>query len=441
MKINRKKIWSLSWPIILANLTIPLIGLTDTMIMGHMPNSSYIAAIALGSIIFNFLYAGLNFLRMGTTGIVAQKFGEKDFNEILLSFFRSLTIAILIGIFFITFKEKTLNLAIYIFNPSEKLQPLLKIYFFTRVFALLPGLINMVFLGWFFGMQKTKSVMLQLVCINSINIICSIYFCIILDFGIFGVALGSIIGQFSGLILSVFIFLNHYNYFNSTSILFKNINSFSSVFELFNISRDLFIRTMFLIGAQALLIKKATIIGINELAVIKIMIVIFSVSSYSLDAFAHTAETTVGNAVGAKNKVMLKNSIRFSTEMSVLFSLLIGLFLYVFKDYIIIAFTNIETLISLTSSLWSFVIISPIIAVMAFQLDGIFIGATLAKQMRDSMILSSIIFFLSIEMFDQNKLTIEKLYLCYLLFLFLRGIILSLYINNVFNLIGKKFND
>ena len=88
---------------------------------------------------------------MGTTGIVAQKFGEKDFNEILLSFFRSLTIAILIGIFFITFKEKTLNLAIYIFNPSEKLQPLLKIYFFTRVFALLPGLINMVFLGWFFG--------------------------------------------------------------------------------------------------------------------------------------------------------------------------------------------------------------------------------------------------------------------------------------------------
>jgi len=90
MKINRKKIWSLSWPIILANLTIPLIGLTDTMIMGHMPNSSYIAAIALGSIIFNFLYAGLNFLRMGTTGIVAQKFGEKDFNEILLSFFRSL---------------------------------------------------------------------------------------------------------------------------------------------------------------------------------------------------------------------------------------------------------------------------------------------------------------------------------------------------------------
>ncbi len=88
MKINRKKIWSLSWPIILANLTIPLIGLTDTMIMGHMPNSSYIAAIALGSIIFNFLYAGLNFPRMGTTGIVAQKFGEKDFNEILLYFFR-----------------------------------------------------------------------------------------------------------------------------------------------------------------------------------------------------------------------------------------------------------------------------------------------------------------------------------------------------------------
>ena len=208
MKINRKKIWSLSWPIILANLTIPLIGITDTMIMGHMPSSLYIASIALGSIIFNFLYAGLNFLRMGTTGIISQQFGKKDFNEVLLSFFRALIIAIVIGIIFIVFKESILNLAIYVFNPSEEIKPLLKIYFFTRVVGLLAGLINMVFLGWFFGMQKTKSVMLQLVCINSMNIILSIYFCIILKYGIFGVALGSVIGQFSGLALSIFIFLN-----------------------------------------------------------------------------------------------------------------------------------------------------------------------------------------------------------------------------------------
>ena len=440
MKINRKKIWSLSWPIILANLTIPLIGITDTMIMGHMPSSLYIASIALGSIIFNFLYAGLNFLRMGTTGIISQQFGKKDFNEVLLSFFRALIIAIVIGIIFIVFKESILNLAIYVFNPSEEIKPLLKIYFFTRVVGLLAGLINMVFLGWFFGMQKTKSVMLQLVCINSMNIILSIYFCIILKYGIFGVALGSVIGQFSGLALSIFIFLKHYDYFNSTNIIFKNINSLSPVLDLFNISKDLFIRTMFLISAQALLIKKATIIGINELATIKIMIVIFSISSYSLDAFAHTAETTVGNAVGSKNKVMLKDSIRFSSELSVLFAILIGLFLYLFKDHIITAFTDIESLIALTSSLWNFVIITPIIAVMAFQLDGIFIGATLAKQMRNSMILSSIIFYISIEIFDQQSLTIDKLYLCYLLFLFLRGIILSLYINNVFNLTRTKFN-
>ena len=440
MVINRKNIWSLSWPLIIANFTIPLVGLTDTVIMGHMPDSIYIAAIAIGGIVFNFMYAGLNFLRMGTTGIVAQKFGANDFEEVFFSLLRPLIIAFTIGVILFLLKNFLYDLSVFVLTPNKQVQEFYKEYLFVRMIGLPAGLLNIVFLGWFFGMQKTKSVMLQLVCINSMNIILSIYFCVILKYGIFGVALGSVIGQFSGLALSIFIFLKHYDYFNSTNIIFKNINSLSPVLDLFNISKDLFIRTMFLISAQALLIKKATIIGINELATIKIMIVIFSISSYSLDAFAHTAETTVGNAVGSKNKVMLKDSIRFSSELSVLFAILIGLFLYLFKDHIISAFTDIEPLIALTSGLWNFVIITPIIAVMAFQLDGIFIGATLAKQMRNSMILSSIIFYISIEIFDQHSLTIDKLYLCYLLFLFLRGIILSLYINNVFNLTGTKFN-
>ena len=151
MVINRKNIWSLSWPLIIANFTIPLVGLTDTIIMGHMPESTYIAAIALGGIVFNFMYAGLNFLRMGTTGIVSQKLGSKDFDEVFLSLLRPLFIALIIGIVLFLSKEFLFNLSVYFLTPEEKLQILYKEYLFVRMIGLPAGLLNLVFLGWFFG--------------------------------------------------------------------------------------------------------------------------------------------------------------------------------------------------------------------------------------------------------------------------------------------------
>ena len=146
-------------------------GLTDTIIMGHMPESTYIAAIALGGIVFNFMYAGLNFLRMGTTGIVSQKLGSKDFDEVLLSLLRPLFIALLIGIILFLSKEFLFNLSVYFLTPEEKLQILYKEYLFVRMIGLPAGLLNLVFLGWFFGMQKTRAVMLQLIIINVVNIV------------------------------------------------------------------------------------------------------------------------------------------------------------------------------------------------------------------------------------------------------------------------------
>ena len=173
MIINRKKIWSLSWPLIIANFTIPLVGLTDTIIMVHMHDSVYIAAIAIGGIIFNFMYAGLNFLRMGTTGIVAQNFGSINFEEVFFSLIRPLIIAFTIGIILFLLKNYLYDLSIYFLTPNEKVQEFYKEYLFVRMIGLPAGLLNIVFLGWFFGMQKTKSVMLQLITINIVNIIAS----------------------------------------------------------------------------------------------------------------------------------------------------------------------------------------------------------------------------------------------------------------------------
>jgi len=435
MFINRKKVWSLSWPLIIANFTIPLVGLTDTIIMGHMPDSLYLAAIAIGGIVFNFMYAGLNFLRMGTTGIVAQKFGENNFEEVFFSLLRPTLIAVSVGFILYLNRKYIYDLSVYFLTPDQQLLGLYKEYLFIRMIGLPAGLLNIVFLGWFFGMQKTKSVMLQLVIINLMNVIASLYLAVYLEYGIFGVALGSVLAQISGLLLSIIIFLNHFKTLNFSSFDLKKIINLNGFLNLFSISKNLFVRTMLLVSVQAYLIKKSGLIGVDQLATMEILIVIFGLSSYTLDAFAHAAESTVGVSIGSKNKKNIYKSIKNTTEFALSFSVLIGIVLYITDYYIINLFTNIPVLQNLTIDLWTLVIITPFISMLAFQLDGIFIGATLAKEMRNSMILSSLIFYLIIEFIIQDTLNLKNLYSCFLLFLILRGVFLTFYLPRVFKLI------
>ena len=435
MVINRKNIWSLSWPLIIANFTIPLVGLTDTVIMGHMPNSIYLAAIAIGGIVFNFMYAGLNFLRMGTTGIVSQYFGANNFEEIFFSLLRPLLLALIIGTTLYYSKNFIFDISMYFLTPDAALEKFFKEYLFVRMIGLPAGLLNIVFLGWFFGMQKTKSVMVQLITINLVNTFASIYLAVFLDYGIYGVAMGSVLAQYSGLLLSIIIFLNSFKQYNFNIIKLSKILSLKSFNDLFSISKNLFIRTMLLVFVQAYLIKKAGLIGVDELASMEILLVIFGLSSYTLDAFAHSAESTVGASIGSRNKVNIYKSIRTTTELAFCFSIFVGIILYVLNYYVLAIFTDLKILREMIDNIWGLVVITPFVSMLAFQLDGIFIGATLAKEMRNCMILSSIIFCLILEIFFQNSLDLQKLYSCFLFFLILRGLFLTMYLNRVFKLV------
>ena len=435
MLINRKNIWCLSWPLIIANFTIPLVGLTDTVIMGHMPNSIYLAAIAIGGIVFNFMYAGLNFLRMGTTGIVSQYFGANNFEEIFFSLLRPLLLALLIGTTLYLSKNLIFDMSMYFLTPDSALEKFFKEYFFVRMIGLPAGLLNIVFLGWFFGMQKTKSVMVQLITINLVNTFASIYLAVLLDYGIYGVAMGSVVAQFSGLLLSIIIFLNSFKQYNFNLIKLSKMLSLKAFNNLFSISKNLFIRTMLLVFVQAYLIKKAGLIGVDELASMEILLVIFGLSSYTLDAFAHSAESTIGASIGSRNKENIYKSIRTTTELALCFSIFIGIILYVFNYYVLAIFTDLIVLREMIDNIWGLVVITPFVSMLAFQLDGIFIGATLAKEMRNCMILSSIIFCFTLEFFFQDSLDLQNLYSCFLFFLILRGIFLTMYLNRVFKLV------
>ena len=434
MVINRKNIWSLSWPLIIANFTIPLVGLTDTIIMGHMPESTYIAAIALGGIVFNFMYAGLNFLRMGTTGIVSQKLGSKDFDEVFLSLLRPLFIALLIGIVLFLSKEFLFNLSVYFLTPDEKLQKLYKEYLFVRMIGLPAGLLNIVFLGWFLEC-KNKISDDTTYYYQCCNVICSLYLAVVLDYGIFGVALGSVLAQFSGLFMSIIIFSYSLKKLNLITLNFKKFKNLHRFLKLFSISKDLFIRTMLMVSVQAYVIKKAGLIGVDELATIEILLVIFSLSSYSLDAFAHSAESCVGVSIGSQNKRNIYKAIRITTEFALFFSIIFFIVFYLLEFFLISFFTDISALQDLTSELWGLVVITPFISMLAFQLDGIFIGSTLAREMRNCIIFSSLIFFIILEYWFESNLDLKGLYSCFLLFLISRGIFLTMYLPRVFNLV------
>jgi MATE family multidrug resistance protein len=403
--------------------------------MGHMPNSLYLAAIAIGGIVFNFMYAGLNFLRMGTTGIVSQYFGANNFEEIFFSLLRPLLIALIIGVTLYFSKNLLFELSVYFLTPDAALEKFYKEYLFVRMIGLPAGLLNIVFLGWFFGMQKTRSVMLQLITINLVNAIASIYLAVFLDYGIYGVALGSVLAQFSGLFLSIIIFLNFFKQYNFNLFKVTKMLNLKAFRNLFSISKNLFLRTMLLVFVQAYLIKKAGLIGVDQLASMEILLVIFGLSSYTLDAFAHSAESTVGVSIGSKNKENIYKSIKTTTELALFFSIFIGIILYTFNYYVLAMFTDLMVLREMIDDLWGLVVITPFVSMLAFQLDGIFIGATLAKEMRNCMILSSLIFCLIIEFFYPTTLDLKTLYSCFLLFLILRGVFLTMYLNRVFKLV------
>ena len=190
-----------------------------------------------------------------------------------------------------------------------------------------------------------------------------------------------------------------------------------------------------MVAVQAYVIKKAGLIGVDELATIEILLVIFSLSSYSLDAFAHSAESCVGVSIGSKNKRNIYKAIRITTEFALLFSILIGIILYLFEFYLISIFTDISVLRDLILGLWGLVIITPFISMSAFQLDGIFIGSTLAKEMRNCIIFSSLFFFIILEFWFENNLDLKDLYSSFLLFLISRGVFLTIYLPRVFKLV------
>jgi len=377
---------------ILSSLSIPLLGVVDTAVMGHLDSEHYLAAVAVGAILFNFIYLGMNFLRMGTTGLIAQAFGKKDYTEVRSIFAQAIIVAICLALTLLLF-QKLLALTLHLIQASPIVTETAIRYFHWRIWSAPAVLANFVLIGWFLGMQSAKGPMLMLFTTNIINIILDIVFVTQLGMDVDGVALASVIAEFCGLTVGLIYF---------TRILKRHDGLWDKqhIFELeklkrfFTVNSHILVRTFTLVIGFAFFTAQGARFGDSILAANAVLINFQAILAYGLDGFAHAAEALVGRATGEKNKNGLRKAMQIAFQWSAGIAVLFTVIFLVFGTHIISLLTNIEHIKTLAIEYLPWLVISPIISVWCFTYDGIFIGATKTKEMMLNMLAATFLVFI-----------------------------------------------
>ena len=428
-----KSILKLAIPNIISNITIPLLGLVDMILMGHLDSAIYIGAIALGGTIFSVLYSFFSFLRAGTTGFTAQSLGNNDNTETIYSLYRSVCIGIPIIILILSLQIPIAKISSLLLDGSNEVKELAITYFYVRIWAAPANILLYCLNGWFVGMQNTKIPMFIAILINVMNIIFSFILVIIFEQNVKGVALGTVIAQYSGLTLAIILLIKNYrSYF--VKIDSKILFDIEKMKRFFKVNRDLMIRSFLLIISIAFFTNQSAKLGNNILAINMILLQSFYIFSYFTDGFAYAGEALVGKFVGSKDKDNLQKVIRllliWGFSISIPFSILYALFP---TEFVKIISDNTEILTEI-KPYYIYMIIIPLITFAAFIWDGIYIGATASKAIRNTMIISSIFVFIPSWYILMPRFGNHGLWIAFLFFMIARGAAMSLmYKKNIVN--------
>ena len=433
-----KSILKLAIPNIISNITIPLLGLVDMILMGHLDSAIYIGAIALGGTIFSVLYSFFSFLRAGTTGFTAQSLGNNDNTETIYSLYRSVCIGIPIIILILSLQIPIAKISSLLLDGSNEVKELAITYFYVRIWAAPANILLYCLNGWFVGMQNTKIPMFIAILINVMNIIFSFILVIIFEQNVKGVALGTVIAQYSGLTLAIILLIKNYrSYF--VKIDSKILFDIEKMKRFFKVNRDLMIRSFLLIISIAFFTNQSAKLGNNILAINMILLQSFYIFSYFTDGFAYAGEALVGKFVGSKDKENLQKVIRllliWGFSISIPFSILYALFP---TEFVKIISDNTEILTEI-KPYYIYMIIIPLITFAAFIWDGIYIGATASKAIRNTMIISSIFVFIPSWYILMPRFGNHGLWIAFLFFMIARGAAMSLmYKKNIVNVVKNN---
>lgn len=423
-----RQILRLAIPSIVSNITVPLLGIADTAIAGHLnaASASSIGALSVGVAIFNLLYWTFSFLRMGTTGITAQHFGANNTAFCAETLLRAWGTALLAGGLFLLFRHPLGTLTINLINQSSdpQIQADIYTYFNIRIWAA-PATISLYALnGWYIGMQNTRTPMLIAILQNVMNVVCSWFFALRLGMGIAGVALGTVAAQYFSLLLAAGCLLPYRRLF--VGIRLRNVLNKAAWLRFATINRDILLRTLCLIVVFTFFTSVSSSNDPSTLAANAILLHFFYFFSYFSDGFAYAAEALVGKFIGEGNPRQLQHCIRqllwWTTGLAVVFSVLYG----VAWRPIAAVFTNSEGLFDQLARYAPWAAIVPLAGTLAFLFDGIMVGSTQGKVLRNAMFVATLAFFAAYYGLH-NILSNHALWIAFCLFLLLRGVMQYLF--------------
>lgn len=423
-------ILKLSIPIFFANLAIPMVGIIDTALMGNLGNLSYLSATSVAANLFSMIFWSFGFLRMGTVGMVSLANGKEDFNEITNIVTRNLLFVLIISIILIIIQNYILYLSLRVFELSIATQELYKEYFKIRIYSAPGELTLYIITGLFVGLQKTKISSIAVGFFSILNIFLSIILVTKYDLNIKGVAYGTL---FSALITSTIFLTYTFIYLGKItklSLNFDKIFNISKLKNIFNINFNIFIRTILLTFSFLWFTFLGTNIGEEYVAANTILINLVFLSAFILDAYAFSTEGMVGYSIGKNNLSLFKKILKNSFILSSITGFIISIIYFLFNDFAINLMSDIDEVKKLSSSFVIWLIILPFIASFCYQFDGIFIGASQTKELRNAMMFSVFCYLIiSIVLTKYYSNTGVWISLC--LFMIFRAMSLFYYLKNI----------
>ncbi len=388
------RVWRLAGPIMVSNISTPLLGAVDTAVMGHLPDPAYIGAVALGAIIFNFLFWGFGFLRMGTTGFTSQAHGAGDRAELRAALVRPLILAVALGAALIALQVPIGWLAIRLLDASATVEGLTHDYYAIRIWSAPFALANYALLGWLLGTQRAFTVLLLQVVLNGTNIVLDLVFVIGFGWGIEGVAFASLLAEMAATFLGLALVAKPL-FRDKAPLEWAHVAARERLLALFRVNADILVRTLCLISAFAYFAAQGAQMGDLVLAANAVLMQFLSVTAYGLDGFAHAAEVLTGSALGAGSRRAFRQVVKVSTLWALGMSLLAGLVFLTAGRPLIGILTNISEVRTTAAVYLPWMVVFPVISVWSFMLDGIFIGTTRTGEMRNAMIASLAVYLVA----------------------------------------------
>lgn len=416
-------------PIILANISVPLLGAVDTAVVGHLPEAYYIGAVAIGAMLFNFIYHLFNCLRMGTTGPTAQARGAGDHAEVRMMIQRALLLAGVIGGTLVALQLPILTLAFLFIDASAEVERYARQYFLIRVWALPAVLGTYAIIGWFYGLRDARIPLVIQIVTNSINIALDLLFVFGFGWGVAGVAIASLIAEYTGLLIGVF-YVRRTLHALPEGGRHSPLLDRAQLLRMITINGDIVLRTLCVVSVLAFFMAKSAGLGDVQLAANQVLYNFLVFTSYGLDGFAHAAEAILGESVGRRDRAAFRRGMRVVFIWAGIVGLM-NVLVYAAAGHGIIALlTSIpEVRVAAAAYLW-WPVLLPIVSVWAFTYDGVYLAATRTRIMRNTVITSFIAFLVVLHV-AMPVFGNAGLWAAVATFLALRGVLLHLFLPRV----------